>query len=168
MMDQGIRWTPGRQAGNPVRVQFNLPVRFKMADHEFPPPPPPPKADEVIRAEDLERIPLFPGCEDLGTYEEQKECADQKMVEFIYYNTHYPPLARENEVEGTAVISFVIEKDGRIGEIKIMENPGAGTGEEALRVFKLFNEKGLKFNPLGSSGRAVRVLVHFPVNFSLN
>lgn len=30
MNDQGIRWTPGKQRGRPVRVQFNLPVRFKL------------------------------------------------------------------------------------------------------------------------------------------
>ena len=30
MNNEGIRWTPGKQRGRPVRVQFNLPVRFKL------------------------------------------------------------------------------------------------------------------------------------------
>ena len=30
MNDKGIKWEPGKQRGRPVRVQFNLPVRFKL------------------------------------------------------------------------------------------------------------------------------------------
>jgi len=30
MNESGIKWTPGRQRGRPVKVQFRLPVRFKL------------------------------------------------------------------------------------------------------------------------------------------
>lgn len=130
-----------------------------------PPPPPKPEVEEIFRV--VERMPLFPGCDGGGSYAEKKICADEKMLEFVYGNIEYPPEAIAAGVEGTAVITFVVEKDGRVSEPKIVRDPGAGTGGEALRVVELINKKGLRFDPVSSRFRAVRVQFTLPVKFKL-
>jgi protein TonB len=112
-------------------------------------------------------MPLFPGCDQSMAYAERKQCADTKMLEFIYGNIKYPAIARENGVEGMAVVSFVIEKDGTVTDAKIVRDPGAKTGDEALRVVQLMNSKGLKWNPGKQGGRSVRVQFNLPVKFKL-
>ncbi len=130
-----------------------------------PPPPPPPKEEEIfVIAEDM---PRFPGCENLGSKKEKEECAQKKMLEFIYANIKYPPIARENGVEGTAVVTFVVEKDGSVKDVKVVRDIGAGCGDEALRVVELMNKKSLKWTPGKQRGKAVRVQFNLPVKFKL-
>ncbi len=130
-----------------------------------PPPPPPPKEEEIfVIAEDM---PRFPGCENLGSKKEKEECAQKKMLEFIYANIKYPPIARENGVEGTAVVTFVVEKDGTVKDVKVVRDIGAGCGDEALRVVELMNKKSLKWTPGKQRGKAVRVQFNLPVKFKL-
>lgn len=130
-----------------------------------PPPPPPPKEEEIfVIAEDM---PRFPGCEDLSSKKEKEECAKQKLLEFIYANIEYPAIARENGVEGTAVVSFVVEKDGRVKDVKIVREIGGGCGEEALRVVELMNDAGKRWIPGKQRGKPVRVMFNLPVKFKL-
>jgi protein TonB len=142
-----------------------LPGEVPMPPPPPPPPPSKPEVEEIICV--VERMPLFPGCDGVGSYAEKKVCADRKLLEFVYGNITYPPEAITNCVEGMAVITFVVEKDGRVSETKIVRDPGAGTGDEALRVVKLINEKGLRFDPVSSSYRSVRVQYNLPVKFKL-
>ena len=128
-----------------------------------PPPPPPPKqvVDDIFRV--VEEMPSFPGCESVDEKAERKKCADEKLLQFIYQNIKYPSIARENGVEGNAVISFIIEKDGSITDAKVVRDPGAQTGSEALRVVKMMPN----WNPGKQRGRPVRVQFNLPVKFKL-
>jgi len=132
-----------------------------------PPPPPEPKVEEIFKV--VEEMPRFPDpdCEALGTMQEKKACADKKMLEFIYKNIKYPAIARENGVEGTVVIQFVVDKDGGISESKVLRDIGAQCGDEALRVVKLMDQKGIKWVPGKQRGRPVRVQFNLPVKFRL-
>ncbi len=130
-----------------------------------PPPPPAPKVEEIFKV--VEQMPMFPGCENISNAEEKKECAQKKLLEFIYGNIKYPAIARENGVEGMAVVSFVVEKDGSVTDAKVVRNPGAKTGEEALRVVELMNQQGIKWIPGQQGGRNVRVQFNLPVKFKL-
>lgn len=130
-----------------------------------PPPPPEPEVEEIFKV--VEEMPRFPGCEDKGSAAEKKQCADKKMLEFIYKNIKYPAIARENGVEGTCVIQFVVEKDGAIADAKVVRDIGAQCGQEALRVVNLMNQKGLKWTPGKQRGRAVKVQFNLPVKFRL-
>ncbi len=51
----------------------------------------------------------------------------------------------------TVVVSFRVDKDGTITEVKAENNPGYGTADEAVRVIK----KGPKWNPAQQNGRNV-------------
>lgn len=132
-----------------------------------PPPPPPPKEEpeEIFRI--VEQMPRFPGCEDKGSKEEKDKCAQQQLLEFIYANIKYPAIARENGVEGTCVVSFVVEKDGKVTDASILRDIGAGCGEEALRVVNLMNKEGKRWTPGKQRGRSVRVQFTLPVKFKL-
>ncbi|MCB0565543.1 MAG: TonB family protein, partial [Phaeodactylibacter sp.] len=133
------------------------------------PPPPPPlqiRCMEIFRF--VEEMPRFPGCESLPTIAEKKQCADEKMLKFIYDNINYPALARENCVEGTVVVQFVIEKDGSITNGKIVRDIGAQCGKEALRVVNLMKKQGLKWIPGKQRGYEVRVQFHLPIRFHLD
>ncbi len=131
-----------------------------------PPPPPAPKEEEIFRV--VEQMPRFPGCEDIsGTREEKKACADKKMLEFLYGNIKYPAIARENGIEGNVVVSFVVEKDGAITDPKVIRDPGAGLGDESVRVVDMMSKLPQKWTPGQQRGNAVRVQFILPVKFEL-
>lgn len=112
-------------------------------------------------------MPRFPGCEDQGSEEEKKNCAAQELLKFIYKNIKYPAIARENGVEGTVVVTFVVEKDGTVTDVKVVRDIGAQCGEEALRVVNLMNTENLRWTPGKQRGRPVRVQFNLPVKFKL-
>jgi protein TonB len=120
--------------------------------------------EEIFKV--VEEMPRFPGCEDLAAAE-RKTCADRKMLEFIYKNIKYPAIARENGIEGTAVVTFVVEKDGKVTDARLLRDPKGGTGDEALRVVNLMNTEGIRWVPGKQRGRPVRVQFNLPVKFKL-
>lgn len=85
------------------------------------------------------------------------------MLQFIYSNIKYPAIARENGVEGTVYVKFVVEKDGKITNAEIVRDIGAGCGQEALRVVGLMPE----WEPGKQRGRPVRVQFNLPVKYKL-
>ena len=128
-------------------------------------PNPEKEAEEIFKI--VEEMPRFPGCEELPTAQERRQCSDKKMLEFLYRNITYPALARESCVQGTVVIQFVVEKDGSVTNAKIVRDIGAQCGEAALDVVNLMNEQGLKWTSGTQRGRAVRVQFNLPIKFRI-
>jgi len=117
----------------------------------------------------VEQMPRFPGCEDkVGNNKAKKACADQKLLKFLYENIKYPPLARENHIEGMIAVSFIVMKDGGIDSIKTLRNPGGGWGEEIVRVISLMNKVPQKWTPSFHEGKPVRVKYILPIRFKPN
>lgn len=137
------------------------------AKHAPPPPPPPaePEAEEIFKV--VEEMPRFPGCENLATTDERKACSDKKMLQFIYDNIQYPAIARENGIEGTVVVRFVVEADGSIKYAEVVRDIGGRCGEEAMRVVALMNSMPQKWTPGRQRGKPVRVWFNLPVKFIL-
>lgn len=136
-----------------------------------PPPPPPPKmkepdVEEIFKV--VEQMPRFPGCDDFpGDNTAKIDCANKKLMEFIYSNIQYPAIARENNIEGTVVVQFVVDTDGRISNAKVVRDIGAQCGEEALRIVEMMNQMPERWTPGKQRGRPVRVLFMLPVKFKL-
>ena len=130
---------------------------------------PKPKEDfEELPFRIVSQMPRFPGCEDVeGTHEEKAICAERKLLDYIYSKISYPPVALENDVEGTAIVDFIIERDGTISDIKILRSPGAGTGTEVRKVIESMNLMGARWTPGRQQGRTVRVRYSLPVRFKL-
>lgn len=88
---------------------------------------------------------------------------EEKLREFLSKNIKYPAMARENGISGTVYITFVVEGDGRITDVKSLRGLGGGLTEEALRVVKMMpNWTSGKQN-----GKPVRVQFTLPVKFTL-
>ena len=88
---------------------------------------------------------------------------DAAWTKFLMKNLRYPQLAVEEEKSGKVWISFIIEKDGSLTDIKVMRGPGYGMNEEALRVLK----KAPAWTPGIQRGKPVRVAFTLPINFAL-
>ena len=113
-------------------------------------------------------MPRFPGCEDMsGTNKEKEDCAKQKMLQYIYKNLKYPAIARENGVEGTAVLQFVVSETGKVVDVKVVRDSGAGCGDAAAKVVNAMNNLPQKWTPGKQRGRPVKVLYTLPVKFKL-
>jgi protein TonB len=83
---------------------------------------------------------------------------------FLQKNLRYPNAAKEDGINGRVWVSFVVEKDGHITDIKVIRSAGHGFDEEAVRV--------LKMAPAWSAGiqngQKVRVQYTLPFNFQLS
>ncbi len=144
-------------------------VKKKLA----PPPPAPIVEDQDVGVDDIfivvEQAPRFPGCEDMaGDHKVKKSCADKAMLRFIYEHIQYPAIARENGIEGTVVVRFVVEKDGSIQQATVVRDIGAGCGAEGLRVVNLMNALQKKWTPGMQRRKAVRVQFNLPIKYRLN
>jgi len=98
----------------------------------------------------VEEAPSYPGGE------------NARML-FLRNNIKYPRLALQNKIQGKVYISFIVEKNGSLSNIKVLQGIGAGCDEEALRVVNLMP----KWKPGKTQGREVRVVITMPVNFVL-
>jgi len=85
------------------------------------------------------------------------------LAKFLQKNIRYPSIAKENNIQGKVYIQFVVERDGSLTDIKVIREPGSGTGDEAVRVLKISPH----WKPGVQNGKPVRVQFTLPVNFSL-
>jgi protein TonB len=111
-------------------------------------------------------MPRFPGCEDKGSEEEKKSCAQAALLKFVYGNLQYPAEAKAKGIEGIVVVTFVVEPNGSVSDAKVVRDIGGGCGEEAVRIVNLMNELGMRWT-MRSRGRLVPVQFNLPVKFKL-
>ena len=88
----------------------------------------------------------------------------ESFYKFLGQNIKYPAIAAENSIQGNVFVSFTVEKDGTLSDIKIDRKLGYGTDEEAVRVLKLSR----RWNPGMIGDRPVRVKYNIPIKFALN
>jgi protein TonB len=77
-------------------------------------------------------------------------------------------MARENGIEGSAIVQFTVMEDGKISDVKLLRDPGGGCGKEAMRIVKMMNKPNLRWTPGKQRGKPVRVKMNMPVRFRLN
>lgn len=113
-----------------------------------------------------EKMPLFKMLKDKkASKNELKKHAERELIGYISKNVKYPAIARENGIEGTVVVRFVVEKNGEVSGIEVLRDPGGGLGKEAKRVV----ESMPKWERVGrQNGRRVRVYFTMPIKFELD
>ena len=99
----------------------------------------------------VEVMPEFPG----GT---------AKMMDYLSKNIKYPEEAKEKGISGRVFLSFVIEKDGAVSNVKVAKGIGKECDDEALRVVKAMP----KWKPGLQKGKPVRVNYMLPIFFKLD
>ncbi len=104
--------------------------------------------EEIFKS--VEQMPQFPG-------------GDQALMSYLSKHINYPPMAAENNIQGKVILQFVVEKDGKVGEVKVARSVDKDLDREAVRVVKTLP----KFTPGRQNGQAVRVWYTLPVTFKL-
>lgn len=94
--------------------------------------------------------PMFPG-------------GDSAMYKWLSQHITYPPSASEEGVSGKVTVSFIIETDGSITNVRVVRGKHSALDKEAVNVVK----KMPRWNPGKINGKPVRVTYLFPVNFQL-
>ena len=112
--------------------------------------PEPKPVEETKVFEVVEQMPSFPG-------------GDAALMAYLRDNMKYPVVAAENGVQGRVVVSFVVERDGSITDVKVARSVDPSLDREAVRVVKSMPH----WIPGKQNGSAVRVKYNVPVSFKL-
>ena len=114
------------------------------------------KEDDVVAGDNgpifeiVERNASFPG-------------GKKAMMDYFYKNLKYPAGALSKNKEGRVVVQFVINKDGSICDVKVLESVDPELDAEAVRVVKAMP----RWTPGRAGGKSVRTRTSLPVTFSL-
>ncbi len=96
---------------------------------------------------------------------DKKKCKDEAFVKYFYKHIRYPLRAKQNGIQGTVVISFVVEKDGSVTDVQVLKEIGAGCGQAAMDVIDHMEDTQETFVPGKQDGEPKRVKILFPVKF---
>lgn len=111
----------------------------------------------------VQEMPMFDPCTEVSEMEARKTCAQKKMLIFIYSNLKYPADARERDIEGTARIRYIVEKDGSIKDISVIRGVCSSIEKECIRVIEAMP----KWVPGMQNGEPVKVQFNLPIKFKL-
>jgi len=166
-----------------------IPITEQEIKPPPPPPPPPPPAPEIEIVKDdvkieeeveirdveadaktviveqpaeeepaepdfftiVEDMPSFPG-------------GDAALLKYIAENVKYPPIAKENGITGVVYVSYIVDRDGSVKDVKVVRGADPFLDKEAVRVVKTL--KGYK--PGKQRGKPVPVQFTIPIRFVLN
>lgn len=135
------KWAPGMQRGERVRVSFNLPINFQLDPKE---------TDSVFTV--VDEMPEFPG-------------GNKALMSYLGENIKYPEQAKKDKITGRVFVSFVVENDGRVTNVKTLRGIGGGCDEESIRVISSMPNWAPGKD---ENGKAVRVRYNIPIKFSLD
>ncbi len=121
---------------------------LKLKEAVAQPEPKPEVENKVFDV--VEQMPSFPG-------------GNAALMKYLSENVKYPVVAQENGVQGRVVVSFVVEKDGHITDVKVVRSVDPSLDKEAARVVRSMPS----WIPGKQNGSAVRVKYNVPVSFRL-
>jgi len=111
----------------------------------------------------LSNYPYFQDCRNIEDPIEQYKCTQISISNFLLRNTRYPNIPREIGIEGTVIVSFVINKAGIVEDPVILRSVDRQIDLEALRVI----QKLPKFEAGTVNGRPINVRFEVPIHFKL-
>ena len=85
------------------------------------------------------------------------------VMEYLQKNIVYPEFAKDANIQGKVYLTFVVEKDGSVSNVKLLKGIGGGCDEEAIRVVK----KMPNWKPGKQFNKTVRVQYNLPIAFKL-
>lgn len=107
-------------------------------------------ADDPETLRMVEELPKYPG----------------GMVEFMKWltkNLQYPSAALRSKIQGKVMVSFIVNTDGTISDIKVVQKAHRLLDAEALRVARLMP----KWEPGKDHGKVCRAMVAIPIVFEI-
>ncbi len=148
------KWIPGRFMGNPnkpdgviIESYYVLPIQFKLPANEA--------KDTSVADEDsiymaVDQVGQFPG-------------GHTVMLNWLAKNLKYPKEALKKKIEGRVFVRFVVRKDGRLTDAKIIRSLDPLCDAEVLRIIGLMP----KWEPALKDGKPVNFHMTLPVQFKL-
>ena len=100
---------------------------------------------------DVEQMPEYPG-------------GVEALKTFVASNVQYPEEAKKNGISGKVYISFVVDKSGKVTDVKVARSVESSLDREAIRVV----EQMPAWKPGKKDGHVVNVGFTLPIQFSLN
>ncbi len=88
---------------------------------------------------------------------------EEARISYLQQNIKYPEEAKELGIQGKVFVTFVVEVDGSITDVRVLRGIGGGCDEEAIRVVKSMP----KWVPGKQRGVPVRVQFNLPIKFTL-
>jgi len=142
---------------------------YKNYYYAPPPPPPPPSADGstndteyVVEEYKIEisksESPIFTVVEEMPSF----IGGDSARIKFINDNLNYPLIAKENGIQGTVYLTFIVDVEGKPTDVRVLRGIGGGCDEEAIRIVKLMPA----WNPGKQNGKTVNVQFNMPIRFT--
>lgn len=98
----------------------------------------------------MDELPVFPG-------------GDQACANWVAKKLKYPPKCKKEKIEGFVIVQFVVEKNGKVSNVKAIRSPHPDLAETAIRTMR----KMPKWTPGKVGGKAVRSKLNLPVRFRL-
>lgn len=155
------KWTPAKRGGKPISIEVNYPMAFNAGLRE----------NQVKETKDSVVTSKEENQKGAASKTNSNEVSTLDKVEaapryaggltsfYKYFSTNF----RVPEVEGfkgKITVSFIVETDGSLSDIKVIKDLGYGTTDEAIRVLKA----SPKWIPGKQNGKPVRVAYSLPIN----
>ena len=119
--------------------------------------------EELFNFAVVEQQPVFPGCSQNASKEENYMCFQRGISQHIKDNFEYPQIAKEMGISEKIFIEFVISKSGKVISARVVRGQDKYLREEALRLVNTIPS----MSPAKQRGKAVSVTFTLPINFSL-
>ena len=115
------------------------------------------------RGYSVEQKPQFPGG-DAALMKYLLSGGDAALMKYLLSHINYPPMAAENDIEGSVIVQFLVDKTtGKVGEVKVVRSVDKYLDKEAIRVVKSLPI----FTPGRHKGKPVDVWYVLPVTFMM-
>lgn len=139
-------------------------VEFRPEQLEFQPP----KEEDQVKPEDIsqpEAVDMYDAPVDLRVVEDlpQFPGGAVEFMKWLTKNLKYPPNAQNRKIQGRVMAQFVINKDGSISDLELVEKLDPWCDREALRVLRMMP----KWEPGVMDAKPCRTLVAIPIYFKL-
>lgn len=113
-------------------------------------PPVPVASEQPLNFRIVQQMPEFPG-------------GGSAFIQWLTRQLRYPPLAQSQRIQGRVVVSFIVNKDGSIADVKLEKSVNALLDREALRVIRMMP----RWKPGVHNNQPCRTMVAVPVVFKI-
>ena len=157
-----LLWEPAIKLGNPVSTINEYSIKFDIKkyqkhcklrgyDRTVYPHLPVDSSNKVYEVSQIDKppSPIFPE-------------KGMNLTGFINKNIKYPETAYKQSISGKVSLRFVIEPQGRVSNIKVIESVSGGCTQEAIRLLQL-----IKWMPGLKDDYAVRTFMNMDLNFKI-
>jgi TonB family protein len=139
------KWIPGKHKKKPVRVQFTLPIQYKLEDPKLP-------VDSLstLKLPEVDAYPAYPG-------------GETALFQDLANTIRYVKEAREQGIQGTVDVGFIVKADGSIADVKIINGVHPFLDNEVVRVVSAMPN----WIPAKKNGVGVAYPYKLPIEFRM-